>query len=80
MCPCDCKWSLCVLTDLPHSYHGICNEDEEDDEGLDKSGDGLLTFLKPSQNLCESDTKQMLAALTETGIYCVTDLKGLKWS
>lgn len=61
MCPCDCKWSLCVflcvcvLTDLPHSNDSICNKDEEDDEGLDKSGDSFLTFLKPSQYLCETE-------------------------
>lgn len=39
------------ITHLPHSNNGISDEDEKDDEGLHKGGDGLLTFLEPGQHL-----------------------------
>lgn len=44
---------MCVPTDLPHSNDGICNEDEEDDKGLDKGRDSFLTFLEHSQHLVD---------------------------
>lgn len=69
MCPCDCNFSssafvcVCVvhalLTDLPHSNDSICNEDEEDDEGLHKGSDCLLAFLEPSQHLRQTDRQDM---------------------
>lgn len=61
MCPCDYNCSssafvcVCELTDLPHSNDSICNEDEEDDEGFHEGSDCLLTFLKPSQHLRQTD-------------------------
>lgn len=42
------------VTHLPHAHDGVCDEDEEDDEGLDEGGDGFLTFLKHGQHLRES--------------------------
>lgn len=39
------------IAHLPHSDDGISDEDEKDDEGLHKGGDGLLTFLEPGQHL-----------------------------
>lgn len=36
---------------LPHAHHGVRDEDEENDEGLDEGGDGFLTFLKHGQHL-----------------------------
>lgn len=50
--------SVCVcvqLTNLPHSNNSICNEDEEDDEGLHKGSDSLLAFFKPSQDLQQTE-------------------------
>lgn len=36
---------------LPNPHDGVGNEDQEDDKGLHKGGDGLLTLLKPGQHL-----------------------------
>jgi len=44
--PLSLSLSVCVFTDLPHSNDSICNEDEEDDEGLYEGSDSLLTILK----------------------------------
>ena len=36
---------------LPDPDDGICDEDKEDDDGLDEGGGGLLTVLEQSQHL-----------------------------
>ena len=36
---------------LPDPDDSICDEDKEDDDGLDEGGGGLLTVLEQSQHL-----------------------------
>ena len=70
VCVCVCE-SVCAhaLTDLPHSNNSICNENEEDDEGLHKSSDRFLALLKHGQNLRETESTHQCANLNENEIY-----------
>ena len=38
------------LSYLPYSHDGVCEQDEQDDEGLDKGGDRVLALLEEGQH------------------------------
>lgn len=40
-----------TATYLPHTHHGIGDQDHNNDDGLNKRRRGLLSFLEPGQDL-----------------------------
>lgn len=49
-----------MLADLPHAHNGVCDEDEQDDKGLDEGSDRFFALLKPGQHLGGAERCSML--------------------
>lgn len=57
---------IALFVYLPYSNNGVGNQNQQDDKWLHKSGDRLLTFLKPGQNLPRE--KMQTPGLDQAGV------------